>query len=354
MKLRMLPVGQLFNRMPRLIRDLSQRVNKAVSLQVQGGDTEVDKRIIEQIYNPLVHLIRNAVDHGIEDQEARRRQGKTAEGTILLNAYAQGNQVVIDVEDDGAGIDSAAVLDKAISSGLIDAREARNLSEEQMYEFLFAPGFSTSKKVTRTSGRGVGMDVVKRDVEKINGHVEVESSKGRGTRISIRIPLTLAIIQTLLVRHGTHFFAIPLTTVREIIRIEPQEISTIEGHQVIKFRDETIPILRTDEVFHLRGDFKSSEARFLVLAIAGYKTVGLLVQELVGEQDVVIKPLAEHVWKTKGLAGSTILGDGTIALVLDVAELVESVIAQQKILASRDIWQMQSGRRRGVNNVVET
>jgi two-component system chemotaxis sensor kinase CheA len=354
MKLRMLPVGQLFNRMPRLIRDLSQRVNKAVSLQVQGGDTEVDKRIIEQIYNPLVHLIRNAVDHGIEDQEARRRQGKTAEGTILLNAYAQGNQVVIDVEDDGAGIDSAAVLDKAISSGLIDAREARNLSEEQMYEFLFAPGFSTSKKVTRTSDRGVGMDVVKRDVEKINGHVEVESSKGRGTRISIRIPLTLAIIQTLLVRHGTHFFAIPLTTVREIIRIEPQEISTIEGHQVIKFRDETIPILRTDEVFHLRGDFKSSEARFLVLAIAGYKTVGLLVQELVGEQDVVIKPLAEHVWKTKGLAGSTILGDGTIALVLDVAELVESVIAQQKILASRDIWQMQSGRRRGVNNVVET
>jgi len=354
MKLRMLPVGQLFNRMPRLIRDLSQRVNKSVTLQVQGGDTEVDKRIIEQIYNPLVHLIRNAVDHGIEDQETRRRLGKSVEGTILLNAYSQGNQVVVDVEDDGAGIDTEAVLDRAVTAGLIEGKETRNLAEEQLYGFLFVPGFSTSTRVTRTSGRGVGMDVVKRDVEKINGHVEVESWKGRGTRISIRIPLTLAIIQTLLVRHGGHVFAIPLTTVREIIRVEPREISTIEGHQVIKFRDETIPILRTDEVFHLRGDLGNREARFLVLAIAGYKTVGLLVQELLGEQDVVIKPLAEHVWKSKGLAGSTILGDGTIALVLDVAELVESVIAQQKLLASKGAWQLQASRRPLADNVVET
>lgn len=334
MKLRMLPVGQLFNRMPRLIRDLSRRIGKKVGLQVQGGDTEVDKRVIEQVYNPLVHLIRNAVDHGIEESEVRTSAGKKEEGTIRLSAYSEGNQVVIDVEDDGRGINTEAVVAKAVENRLVDAGDAKALTTQEIYNFLFVPGFSTSKQVSRTSGRGVGMDVVKKDVEKINGHVEIESWKDTGTRISIKIPLTLAIIQTLLIRFARHVFAIPLTSVREIIQVSRSEITTIEGFEVIKFRDETIPILRIEDVFNLNNQKPSEEPRYLVLATVGLKTVGFPVEELVGESDVVIKPLAEHVFKSRGLAGSTILGDGTIALVMDVGELIEDVVARQKQLRS--------------------
>jgi two-component system, chemotaxis family, sensor kinase CheA len=334
MKLRMLPVGQLFNRMPRLIRDLSRRVGKSVSLEVHGGDTEVDKRVIEQIYNPLVHLIRNAVDHGIEERDARKVMGKNEEGSIVLNAYSQGNQVVIDVEDDGSGINYEAVLQKAIDNHLIEPQEAKNITTQEIYNFLFMPGFSTSKRVTRTSGRGVGMDVVKKDVEKINGHIEIDSWENKGTRISIKIPLTLAIIQTLLIKMGKHMFAIPLTSVREIIQVSSADISTIEGFEVIKFRDETIPVLRMNEVFNLKDYDSSKTLKFLVLATTGVKTVGFLVEELVGEQDVVIKPLAEHVCESRGMAGSTILGDGTIALVLDVTEVIEDVIAKQRQFAA--------------------
>ncbi len=333
MKLRMLPVGQLFNRMPRLVRDLSRRVGKVVGLQVFGGDTEVDKRVIEQIYNPLVHLVRNAVDHGIEDPELRKGQDKNEEGSIVLRAYSEGNQVVVDIEDDGAGIDAAAVVSRAVEVGLLDPSDAKNLAPQDIYDFLFVPGFSTSKRVTRTSGRGVGMDVVKKDVEKINGHIEIESWEKYGTRISIRIPLTLAIIQTLLIRVASHVFAIPLTAVREIIQISPYEIMTIEGFEVIKFREETIPVLRIDEVFKLKEYKAPQRPGFLVLAMVGTRSVGLLVEELLGEQDVVIKPLAEHVCEIRGLAGSTILGDGTIALVLDVTEMIEDVMARQRQLA---------------------
>lgn len=334
MKLRMLPVGQLFNRMPRLIRDLCRRMGKTVNLRLQGGETEVDKRVIEQVYNPLVHLIRNAVDHGVEDKETRRLKGKSEDGTILLNAYSQGNQVVIDVEDDGAGLDIEAIVTKAVEMGLVDPKDVNSLSTQEICNLIFMPGFSTSTRVTRTSGRGVGMDVVKKDVERINGTVEVETWKDGGTRVSIKIPLTLAIIQTLLIRSLGQMYAIPLMSVREIIQITPGEILTIEGFPVVKFRDETVPILRLDDVFKIRTKHASREPRFLVLSTTGLKTVGFYVEELVGEQDVVIKPLAEHVWKTRGLAGSTILGDGTIALVLDVAELVDDIIARNRLAAA--------------------
>ncbi len=350
MKLRMLPVGQLFNRMPRLIRDLSRRVGKNVTLEVHGGDTEVDKRVIEQIYNPLVHLIRNAVDHGIEEKEIRREKGKSEEGVVTLSAYSQGNQVVIDVEDDGGGIDTTTVLDKAIQTKILDDQDQKALSAQDIYNLLFIPGFSTSRKVTRTSGRGVGMDVVKRDVEKINGHVEVESWEEKGTRISIRIPLTLAIIQTLLIRSAKHVFAIPLTSVREIIQVSPHEITTIEGFEVIKFRDETIPVLRVAEIFKLRDHQPDRQPRFLVLAGAGAKSVGFLVEELIGEQDVVIKPLAEHVCESRGLAGSTILGDGTIALVLDVMEIIDDVIAEQRQIAHAEYNQFVLDAKEGLEH----
>ncbi len=331
MKLRMLPVGQLFNRMPRLIRDLSRRVGKSVDLRVSGADTEVDKRVIEQVYNPLVHLIRNAVDHGIEDTETRKRAGKKENGTISLSAYSLGNYVVIDVEDDGQGIDTQAVLDRALENHLVEAADAATLSTDDIHDFIFRPGFSTSRKVTRTSGRGVGMDVVRKDVEKINGHVEIQSERDLGTKISIKIPLTLAIIQTLLIKSGKHAFAIPLTSVREIIQIDQHEIRTIEGFEVVKFREETIPIIRVDQVFNL-GSTSTEHPRFLVLTTSGQKTVGFLVEKLLGEQDVVIKPLAEHVCEVRGLAGSTILGDGTIALVMDIAELVDGILSQQRDL----------------------
>ncbi|MFH1114270.1 MAG: chemotaxis protein CheW [Pseudomonadota bacterium] len=340
MKLRMLPVGQLFNRMPRLIRDLSRRVGKVVNLEVYGGDTEVDKRVIEQIYNPLVHLIRNAVDHGIEAPETRRKMGKPEEGFIGLRAYSEGNQVVIDVEDDGGGINTEAVLRKAVENRLVDPQEIKNVSAQEIENFLFMPGFSTSEEVTRTSGRGVGMDVVKKDVEKINGHVEIDFLAGRGTRVSIKIPLTLAIIQTLLIKNGEHVFALPLTSVREIVRISLDEITTIEGFEVIKFREETIPILRINEIFKLKNGGRKREPRFLVLATAGLKSVGFLCEELIGEQDVVIKPLAEHVCEVRGLAGSTILGDGTIALVMDITEIIDDIIFQQRQLAAQASGEM--------------
>ncbi len=330
MKLRMLPVGQLFNRMPRLVRDLSRRMGKTVSLEVHGGDTEVDKRVIEQVYNPLVHLIRNAVDHGIEHESIRRKFGKQEEGKITLNAYSQGNLVVIDVEDDGGGIDSEAVMNKAVQARLLTSGSAKSLPRQEIFDLLFVPGFSTSREVTRTSGRGVGMDVVKRDVEKINGTVEIQSVMGGGTRISLRIPLTLAIIQALLVTYGKHVFAIPLTTVREIVQVLTREISTIEGFEVIKFREQTIPVLRLNEVFNLENVDESPDEGFLILCSVGLKTLGVLVEGLAGEQDVVIKPLAEHVFKSRGLAGSTILGDGTIAFVVDVGEIVDDIIADQR------------------------
>ena len=338
MKLRMLPVGQLFNRMPRLIRDLSRRVGKVVNLEVHGADTEVDKRVIEQIYNPLVHLVRNAVDHGIEDRETRKMLGKKEQGLLTLRAYSQGSQVIVDVEDDGRGIDTALVLERAVASGLIDAQAAKSLSQYEIYNLLFLPGFSTSSIVTRTSGRGVGMDVVKKDVEKINGHVEIESWENKGTRVSIKIPLTLAIIQTLLIRTSNHVFAIPMAAVREIIRISPGDITSLEGFDVIKFRQETVPVIRMNEVFKLRN-CEETNPKFLVLTTAGVSTLGLLVEELIGEQDVVIKPLGEHVFESRGLAGSTILGDGAIALVLDIPEIVEDVIATHRQLAAQGSWQ---------------
>ncbi|MGO9117567.1 MAG: chemotaxis protein CheW [Desulfomonilaceae bacterium] len=338
MKLRMLPVGQLFNRMPRLIRDLSRRVGKVVNLEVHGADTEVDKRVIEQIYNPLVHLVRNAVDHGIEDRETRKMLGKKEQGLLTLRAYSQGSQVIVDVEDDGRGINTALVLERAVASGLIDAQAAKSLSQYEIYNLLFLPGFSTSSIVTRTSGRGVGMDVVKKDVEKINGHVEIESWENKGTRVSIKIPLTLAIIQTLLIRTSNHVFAIPMAAVREIIRISPGDITSLEGFDVIKFRQETVPVVRMNEVFKLRN-CEETNPKFLVLTTAGVSTLGLLVEELIGEQDVVIKPLGEHVFESRGLAGSTILGDGAIALVLDIPEIVEDVIAAHRQLAAQGSWQ---------------
>lgn len=350
MKLRMLPVGQLFNRMPRLVRDLSHRVGKIVNLEVEGGDTEVDKRVIEQIYNPMVHMVRNAVDHGIEDPETRKRLGKNPEGVIRLSAYSQGSQVIIEVEDDGRGIDTDAVLRKAVESRLVESEEARSLSAEEIHSFLFIPGFSTSKRVTRTSGRGVGMDVVKKDVEKINGQIELESWKDEGTRITIKIPLTLAIIQTLLIRAGTHIFAVPLVAVREIIQIAPEEISTIEGFEVIKFRDETIAILRLREIMNLPRRPGGREPTFAVLATSGARTVGLLVEELIGEQNVVIKPLAEHVFRGRGLAGSTILGDGTIALVMDVGELVEEIVARQRQAGQAKNHTHEAGGRKSPKN----
>ena len=338
MKLRMLPIGQLFNRMPRLIRDLSRRVGKDVNLEVHGADTEVDKRVIEQIYNPLVHLVRNAVDHGIEDRETRKAVGKNEQGLLTLRAYTQGSQVIVDVEDDGAGVNTAGVLEKAVANGLIDQQAAKGLSRHEIYNFLFLPGFSTSATVTRTSGRGVGMDVVKKDVEKINGHVEIESWENKGTRVSIRIPLTLAIIQTLLIRASNHVFAIPMAAVREIIRISPEEISTLEGFDVIKFREETVPVIRINEVFKLRNYASSTDPGFLVLTTVGQSSLGLLVEELLGEQDVVIKPLGEHVFESRGLAGSTILGDGAIALVLDVTEIIEDVVATHRQFDPQGAW----------------
>lgn len=328
-KLRMAPVSQLFNQMRPLIGEFSRRAGKVVNLEVCGGDTEVDKSVIDQMYNPLAHLIRNAVDHGIEDIEARKRLGKSNAGTVILRAYSEGNTVVIDVEDDGTGIDKAAVLHKAVKSRLVDSQHAESISPEEIYNFLFLPGFCRSCKASRASGQGVGMDVVKKDIEKINARIRIESWEDQGTRISLKIPLELAIIRALLIGSGRRYLAIPLTSIREIVRTPQDEIETIEGIEVVKFRDETIPVLRIPEVFNLKRE-EGREANFLIIAVAGVKTVGFLVEGLVGEQNVVIQPLAEHVCEIRGFAGATILGDGTIALVMDVTEIVDDITSQRR------------------------
>jgi two-component system chemotaxis sensor kinase CheA len=329
MKIRMLPVAQLFNRYPRLVRDLVHKTDKKVDLVIRGEDTELDKMVIEEISDPLIHIIRNAVDHGLESPAARKKAGKPETGTLTLEAYHESNHIVIEISDDGRGIDVEKVKQKAFEKGLISEQELGRISDIEARRFIMMPGFSTADTPTETSGRGVGMDVIKTNIEKLNGTVEVDSEFGARTMIRIKIPLTLAIIQALMVRVGDELFTVPLSVVEETLRIFEHETSTIEGVEVIHLRDTTMPIFRLADIFGIEGASQDISQSFVVIVTTGMQEIGIVVDELIGQEEVVIKPLVDYLREESGFSGATIIGDGRISLILDIYELVKMTADKQ-------------------------
>ncbi|MDY6789751.1 MAG: chemotaxis protein CheA [Thermodesulfobacteriota bacterium] len=329
MKIRMLPISQLFNRYPRLVRDLVHNTSKEVRLKVKGEDTELDKMIIEQISDPLIHIIRNSVDHGIEAVEERKILGKPDFGRLTLEAYHESNHVVIEVSDDGQGIDPDLIKATAVEKNFCSKAELNQMTNREVLDLIVKPGFSTAAKVTNTSGRGVGMDVVKRNIEKLNGTIDIDSVVGEGTRFCIKIPLTLAIIPALLVRVGTEIYTIPLSNVEETIRISESETSFLEGVEIIRLRDRTLPLVRLSKEFGTVSKALDPDRIFVVIVSTGTRRVGLVVDELKGQAEVVIKPLVDYLQEKSGFSGATIIGDGRISLILDIFELVELSIGKQ-------------------------
>ncbi len=330
MRIRMVPISQIFSRFPRLVRDLSKSLSKKVNLVVEGEDTELDKSVIEDLLDPLMHSVRNALDHGIESAEQRRAAGKPEEGTVMLRASNEGNMIIIEVADDGKGIDVEAVRARAIERGII--HPSKVLTELESFNLIFEPGFSTAEKVTNISGRGVGLDVVKRQIEKLNGSVTVSSQHGKGSRFTIKLPLTLAIIQGLLVRVGRETYSIPITSVIESHRIKPSEIRMIDNYEVFNVRSDVVSLLRLNRLFRIQTD-ESGDYCFVVIVGTNDKRVGLMVDSLIGEEDVVIKPLRDQFTNSPGIAGASILGDGSVCLIIDVSQLLE--LGQKKELEER-------------------
>jgi two-component system, chemotaxis family, sensor kinase CheA len=326
MKVRMLPISHLFNRYPRLVRDLISGNDKKVTLEIKGEDTELDKMIIEEISDPLVHIIRNAVDHGIESVEKRRSLGKTEIATVTLEAYHESNHVVIEIKDDGKGIDPEKIKKTALEKGFATKEELDQMNRKEIIALIMRPGFSTNSRVTHTSGRGVGLDVVKKNLEKLNGSVEIDSQPGKQTQFRIKIPLTLAIIPALLVKVGEDLFTIPLANVEETLKILFNETNTIEDVEVIHLRDCTLPLIRLSELFNIRSKTSNSGKEFVVVINTGLRRAGLVVDALIGQEEVVIKPLVDYLQESSGFSGATILGDGRISLILDVYELVNLTI----------------------------
>ncbi len=320
MKVRMVPIERVFNRFPRMVRDLSKELGKEINLEMSGEETEVDRTVIDEIGDPLIHLIRNSIDHGIECPEKRIKAGKNEAGTVKLVAYPDGQNVVIEVEDDGKGIDSEKIKQNAINKGLISKAEAKELSSEEAIELLFKAGFSTAEKVSDISGRGVGLDVVKTKIESISGFVEVETTIGKGSKFIIRLPLTLAIIQALLINLKDEIYAIPLSSVGEISPISSKDIKKVQGQEVVLYRNKTLPIIRLCNMLGVEQTEDSDEL-IAVIVRKGDKEAGLIVDNLIGQQEIVIKSLGKYLSGTKYIAGATILGNGTISLILDVNSL---------------------------------
>ncbi len=320
MRIRMVPISQIFNRFPRLVRDLSKSLNKRVNLAIEGEETELDKSVIEDLLDPIMHSVRNCIDHGIEAPEVRLGAGKSETGTVLLKASNEGNMIIIEIADDGKGIDVDAVRNKAIERGLIHPN--KELTDVEAFNLIFEPGFSTAKEITNISGRGVGLDVVRRQVEKLNGTVTVSSERGKGTKFTIKLPLTLAIIQGLLVRVGSEIYSIPITSVIESHRIKPSEIKMIDNYEVFNIRNDVISLLRLNRLFGIKTN-EQREYNFVVIVGTAEKKMGLMVDSLIGEEDVVIKPLRDQFTNSPGIAGASILGDGSVSLIIDVSQLLE-------------------------------
>lgn len=322
MKARMFPIEQVFNRFPRMVRDLAQKAGKEVDFVVEGRETELDRTVIEEIGDPLIHLLRNAIDHGLETPEERLKAGKPRHGTVKLRASHQENQIVITVEDDGRGIDTAVLKRRAVDKGLLSLETAARLSEREALGIIFLPGFSTATAVSDVSGRGVGMDIVRAHIERINGTVDIETNSGRGTRFTIKLPLTLAINRSLLVYMGDQVLAFPLANVVEIINVERSQVQRVQQREVVLARGQVLPLFRLDRVLGLGTGEVATEKFPVVVVGISERRLGFIVDTLIGEQEIVIKSLGDYIGQVPGLAGATIMGDGRVALILDIRGLV--------------------------------
>jgi two-component system chemotaxis sensor kinase CheA len=326
MKTRMVKIGKIFNRFPRLVRDLSKDAGKEVKLILKGEETELDKTLIEEINDPLVHLIRNSLDHGIETPEVRIKAGKEPIGTVTLSAEQEGNNIIITIVDDGKGMDPEIIKEKAVEKGLISREKLNDMSRQDILKLIFLPGFSTKDIVTNISGRGVGMDVVKTNVTKLRGIINLDSSPGIGTTINIKLPLTLAIIPGMIVRTGKDKIAIPLNSIIEVVNVTTENIYSINQNPVIKIRDEILPIIDIDEIIYKRQYGLEDKKKFIVVVGIGEKKYGIKVDELIGQKEIVIKSLGSYLGNLPGIAGSTILGDGTVIMILDIGEIINSAL----------------------------
>ena len=333
MKIRMVPINQIFSRFPRVVRDLQRELNKKIDLVIEGEDTELDKSVVEDLLDPIMHCIRNSVDHGIEAPEARTAAGKPETGTILLKASNEGNQIVIEIKDDGAGIDVEKVRKKAVDRGLIHPDKA--VTEQDAFNLIMQPGFSTADKISNISGRGVGLDVVKTMINNLKGTISINSAKGKGTSFIIKLPLTLAIIQGLLVRVGKEVYSIPIANVIESQCINISEINHIDNYEIMNVRNEVISVLRLSRLFGIPETVKSDEC-YIVIVGTQEKKIGVMVDALIGEEDVVIKPLKDQFTNSPGIAGASILGDGSVSLIIDVGQLLELGVKQELLAQAQE------------------
>ena len=322
MKVRMVPIESSVSKFPRMIRDLSKKLGKKMDLIMSGEETELDRTVVDQIGDPLQHLLRNSADHGLESTEVRKERGKPETGTIILNAFQEGNNVIIEVSDDGNGIDTESVKNKAIERGLVTPEQAENLSQKEIIDFLFMPSFSMAKKITDVSGRGVGLDVVKSNIEALGGDVEVKSKLGEGSKFIVRLPLTLAIIQALMVEIRDEKYAIALGSIQNIEDIPVKEIKYVQAKEVIHLRGSVIPLVRLDKLLDIEAREEEPESLTVVIVKKGEKQAGLVVDNLMGQQEIVIKSLGKYINNNKIISGATILGDGEVALILDVNTLM--------------------------------
>lgn len=344
MKTRMIAIGKVFNKFPRVVRDIARDTGKEIELIISGEETELDKQVIESIGDPLLHMIRNSCDHGVETPDVRLAKGKPRMGTVNLSAYHEGNHVVIEIKDDGAGMDPNKLKRKAIEKGVITVDEANSMDDKQAFALIFKPGFSTAEKITNISGRGVGMDVVRTNIEKLNGIITIDSKIDEGSIFYLKLPLTLAIIQALLVEVAGETFAIPLASVVETVRITNEEIHSFEGREVLKLRDRVLSLIRLDEAFAL-DELEQDEIYVVVVALAE-KQLGFIVDKLIGQEEIVIKSLGDYLGGNPGIAGATITGDGRVRLILDVAGVIE--VAQNMPRRIRNTKKLSSNKRAAV------
>jgi two-component system chemotaxis sensor kinase CheA len=321
------PLAQIFDRLARVVRQISRDTHKEIRLVITGAETEIDKLIVEELSDPLMHMIRNAIDHGIESAAERAELGKPAAGTIALNAFHKGNHVVLEVEDDGRGIDEKALLARAVALNKLREEEARELTRDDLLALIFLPGLSTRAEAGDTSGRGVGMDVVKTNVSRLGGVIDVYSERGIGTKMSVTLPITLAIVRALLVRVGTCTFAIPLNGVSEVLLFSERGVREVDGREVMTLRGATLTMCHLDRLLELEQPSEPLRRQFVVVISVGARRLGLIVDHLIGQQDIVIKPLGRSLDQVRGFAGATELGDQHVALVLDAAALIEEVVA---------------------------
>jgi two-component system chemotaxis sensor kinase CheA len=327
LEVRMVPLGQVFDRLARVVRQISRDLGKEIRLVITGAETEIDKLIVEELSDPLMHMIRNAIDHGIEAAERRAEVGKPLAGTIALNAFQKGNHVMIEVEDDGRGIDEAALVEKAVSSGKIARSEASELVRDEILALIFVPGLSTREQADDLSGRGVGMDIVKTNINKLGGVIDVHSESGIGTKMAITLPITLAIVSALLVRVYDQVFAIPLSTVSEALSFDPASVRRVENREVVTVRGASLPICDLGRLLGLPEPQEERRRRFVVVAALGNRRLGLVVDHLYGQEDIVIKPLGSSLSRVRGFAGATELGDQRVGLVVDSGSIIEEVLS---------------------------